>query len=537
MTLTAAHWPADTTVALVEQSVGDWLLHVADQYPDRPALRWPVGPGLKTLTYAGLVAHAGAVAGRLLSLVEPGDRVALWAPNSPDWVIVQCASALAGTVLVPINTSLRDEEVRYELAQSGATLVIAAAEHRGSPLVERAQTLAGELPGPVRVLPLENLGHALGRRPGPLPAVPPATPFLIQYTSGTTGRPKGAVLSHFAALNTARIAGRVFAAPLVWCSGLPLHHVGGSVSGVLMTFAAAGTMVLTPGGFDPARTLRMVERAHVTALGSVPTMLYDLLACPDLARYDISSLQVIQTGGTTVPPALIRRTEAGLGCRVVISYGQSEAPNATACLPWDSDVVKAETLGRALPQREVRIIAPGTVGTTADLGEPGELLIRSPLNMSGYHDDPEATSRTLDGEGWLHTGDLCTMDATGVLRIHGRIRDVIIRGGENIYPREVEEVLVEHPGVADAAVVGAPDERLGEVPVAFIVRATGDVTGAADVTSAVDAEELATFARSRLAYFKVPVDWHVVDALPRTASGKVRKFLLRETIAQASPRD
>ncbi|WP_239374715.1 class I adenylate-forming enzyme family protein [Frankia sp. Cj5] len=528
MTLTTAHWPADTGVALCEMPVGDWLRQVADRHPDRPALRWQDDHGIATVTYAELVDRAAAVAAGLLGVVAPGDRVALWAPNCPDWVVVQCAGALAGTVLVPINTSLRDEEVSHELRQSGARLIIAAAEHRGSPLRERARALADELPGrPVRVVALEELARALPPRPGPLPAVSPLAPFLIQYTSGTTGRPKGAVLSHFAVLNTGRIAGRVFAGPLVWCSGLPLHHVGGSVSGVLMTFASAGTMVLSP-GFEPARTLSLIERARVTALGAVPTMLYDLLAYPGLARYDISSLQVIQTGGTTVPPALIRRTEAVLGCRVVISYGQSEAPNATACLPSDSDLVKAETLGRALPRREVRIIRPGTEGTTADLGEHGELWIRSPLNMSGYHDDPEATSRTLDAEGWLHTGDLCAMDAAGILRIHGRIRDVIIRGGENIYPREVEEALLDHPGVVDAAVVGAPDERLGEVPVAFVVPAAG---------SATTADELAAFARSRLAYFKVPVDWHVVDDLPRTASGKVRKFLLRETIAQESPRE
>ncbi|WP_250279503.1 class I adenylate-forming enzyme family protein [Frankia sp. Cppng1_Ct_nod] len=525
--LTAAHWPADTSVELVEESVGNWLRHVAHRHPDRPALRWSVGEGLETLTYAGLVADAGAVAAGLLGVVEPGDRIALWAPNCVDWIIVQCASALAGTVLVPVNTSLRDDEVRHELRQSGARLVIAAAEHRGSPLRERAEALARELPRPARVLPLEELRLALPAQSGPLPVVSPQAPFLIQYTSGTTGRPKGAVLSHFAVLNTGRIAGRVFQAPLVWCSGLPLHHVGGSVSGVLMTFGAEGTMVLSP-GFEPGRTLRLIEQAQVTALGAVPTMLYDLLAYPALTSHDISSLQVIQTGGTTVPPALIRRAEAVLGCRVIISYGQSEAPNATACLPSDSDLIKAETLGRALAHREARISVPGTgtggdTGGTAGIGEHGELLIRSSLSMSGYHDDPDATSRTLDDDGWLHTGDLCSMDADGILRIHGRIRDVIIRGGENIYPREVEETLLEHPAVADVAVVGAPDDRLGEVPVAFVVPAPGQET---------DAAELAAFTRSRLAYFKVPVDWCVVDALPRTASGKVQKFLLRQSVAR-----
>ncbi|UGQ11254.1 AMP-binding protein [Yinghuangia sp. ASG 101] len=518
----AAHRPAECDEELWRITVGDVLRQSAARFPDRAAVLWPDGPRLGRMTWAELLDAAERAAASFLTNVPPGQPIAVWGANSADWIVAEYGAVLAGTPLVPVNTALTDAEVAYQLRQSGSRLVLAASEHRGSPLLRRAVALTASLPHPCPVLEIDAWRKAPPPAPGRLPEVDPDSPFLIQYTSGTTGTPKGAVLSHLACVNSGRFgmarlggAGR----HEVLCTPLPLHHVGASVCGALAVASVSGTLVLAP-SFTAREVLRLVEQSRATVLGLVPTMMTDILACPDLRVRDLTSLRVVEGGGTAVAPELVRRFEGALGAKLNIAYGQSESPYAVSTRPDDPDEHKAETLGRPSPHREVRVVRPGT-GETADLGEHGELCIRSPLNMSGYHGMADATARAIDARGWLRTGDICSMDAQGVLRFHGRTREVIIRGGENIYPREVEEVLLGHPAVTDVAVIGTPDDRLGET-VAAVVR----------LRPGLDAgpQELETFAREHLAAFKIPRRWHFADEFPLTASGKVRKHVLRESL-------
>jgi fatty-acyl-CoA synthase len=534
-----SEWPADVSVDLIECSVGELLCDAADAVPDRVALSWvDSGPQLQRLTYREVVRAARTWAADLLTDAGPGDRVAVWAPNSGPWVVAELAVALAGMVLVPLNPALTDAEAVYILASSGTAIGLAVADERGRDLTARLRKLQEQLPALRRVRDLDNWRPR--DVPAELPAVDPATPFLLQYTSGTTGRPKGALLSHRAAVNAARFSALALGPGTdeVWCSPLPLHHVGASVCLVLAALSIRAGVVVLP-RFEPGRLLAVIEQAGVTHLGSVPTMCIDLLAHPRLTDTDLSSLRTVMIGGSAVPPELIERIESVLGVIVANGYGQSESPNISQTLPDDTAQDKAQTIGRPLPQREARVVLAGT-DAPAPLGVVGELWTRSPLTMLGYtsgtgspgapddsgldHIGPDGSGLDhsgLDESGWLRTGDLCSMDDRGMLRFHGRLRDVIIRGGENIYPREIEEVLLGAPGVADAAVIGAPDSRLGERVVAFIRHADGDL---------VDVNALAAHARGSLAAFKVPAEWHLVQQLPTTASGKVRKFLLRDLV-------
>ncbi len=522
--LSLAHRPADTDEAIWETTVGDLLRDNAARHPDRAAMMWPQDTELRQMTWSQLLEAAERAASLILGRISPGDPVAVWSANSPDWVVLEYGAALAGTPLVPVNTALTDPEVAYQLRQSGTRLLLAAETFRGRPLRERAEALAAGLPVPCPVLGMDAWRTAPPPEPGSLPRPSPESTFLIQYTSGTTGTPKGALLGHRACVNSGRFGmARLYEGDghEIYCTPLPLNHVGASVCGVLAIASIGGTLVLAP-SFDAEAVLRLVERSRTTILGLVPTMMNDILGLPDLHAYDLSSLRVVCGGGSVVPPPLVRRFEDALKVQLNVGYGQSESPYAASTDLSDSDAHKAETLGRPCAHREVRIARLGT-GETAGIGEHGELLIRSPLNMTGYHDRPEETARTLDADGWLHTGDICSMDENGVLRIHGRSREVIIRGGENIYPREVEEALLDHPAVADVAVVGLPDDRLGETVAAFVRLVPGSTAGN---------DELDAFARDRLAAFKVPRAWHFVEGFPLTASGKIRKHVLRESVSR-----
>jgi fatty-acyl-CoA synthase len=463
------------------------------------------------------------VAAGLLADASPGERVAVWAPNSTEWIVVEFAVARAGLVLVPVNPALTDGEAADLIARSGSVVVLAVPDFRGRDLLGAARGLVDRLPRLRRVLALPDLLGEFSGDGSALPDVDPDAPFLVQYTSGTTGRPKGAVLTQRAAYNVGALSVPVMGLPdgTVWLNPLPMHHVAASVAVLMSGLAVGGTIVLA--AFDPALMLDLAERCRVTAVGVVPVVLTALLDHPDTPSRDLSALEVIWIGGSTVAPSLIRRAETALGARVVNSYGQSESPAATSTRPDDSDEVKALTIGRPGLHREARIVRVGTSETAAH-GESGELLLRSPVNMTGYDGDPEQTADVLDADGWLHTGDLCSMTADGVLTIRGRLKDVIIRGGENVYPAEVEEVLLRHPAVAEVAVLGSPDERWGE-QIAAVVRFRP--------ARRVDWGELAAHARSGLAGFKVPRLWREVDAFPTTASGKVQKFRLAEELAEA----
>lgn len=514
---------ADTRLPLDDRSIGAVLRDQAASRGAATALCWLAKDGrLARLSYRELYRAASALASRFRSELSPGARVAVWAGNAPEWVVLEYATALAGAILTPINPAVTDAELLALVTQSQPTLLYAATEFRGSSPLDRARDVTSNLAIEIRPLEEAFAPESLAIEP-PLPDVEAQAPFLLQYTSGTTGRPKGALLSHSAAYNAARFSAERLGltADDVWLCPLPLHHVGGSVC-ILLPMLSVGGAVALAGGWDVEQVVELVAASRSTVIGAVPTMMIDLAGHPGAADGRLASLRVLQGGGSTVAPALISRIESVLGVCVVVAYGQSEAPVTISCRPDDSAEDKALTIGSPLPHREVRIADPVT-GDTLGLGQVGELQIRSPLSMIGFWRDPTATAAAIDRDGWLHSGDLCSLDERGMLRIHGRHRDLIIRGGENIFPADVEEVLLRHPGVGDVAVVGAPSERWGEEPVAFVRPKAG---------TTVDAEELDTWVRDRLAGYCRPRRWYFVADLPLTASGKVQKYVLREALMQ-----
>jgi fatty-acyl-CoA synthase len=510
-----AYWPADTSVELDRRPIGEVLRCWAATTPDAPAVRSLAGDDITTLSYADLFEHSHQLARALHASMTDNRTVGVCAIPTPDWLVLEYAAALAGVPLVPVNPAFTDEEIEYLLETAHVDLLFADSEFRGSPLLTRLVDIGARLDLQVSEL---ACWRSMALSDGHIPEVDPDNPFLIQYTSGTTGRPKGAVLSHRAAFNCARISMQRIGGHRDdnWLNPLPMHHVGGSVSVALAVLSAGACLTIVP-AFEPGLVLRVLEATSATILGSVPTMLIALMEHPSFASIDLSALRIVQSGGSTVPPSLIRNVEQRFDATVIVAYGQSESPNAIQTDITDDDVTKAETIGRPMPQREVCLAAPD--GKPVGLGEVGELWMRSPLTMDRYIGVPaDIAAQTLDGDGWLHTGDLCSMDGRGVIRIHGRVRDVIIRGGENIYPAEVEDVLLRHPGVAYVAVIGLPDERWGEIPVACYRAFPG---------ARPDPDDLARHARIALAAYKVPRRWIEVDSFPLTASGKVKKFELR----------
>jgi fatty-acyl-CoA synthase len=508
-----AWWRDDGRHALDPLPIGAVLDAHAQRRGDHPALVWDESGALAALSYGDLHARSVDFAARLVALAGRAP-VAVVAAASADWLTLEYAAALAGTPLVPVNPALTDEEIRFILRTSGASAVFADEAYRGVPLLPR-------LPG---AHPL-SAWRDLPPGSGDLPSVGTDDAFLVQFTSGTTGRPKGAVLSHRAAYNCARLSYAEMGGREddIWLNVMPMHHVGGSVSVALAVLSAGATLVVVP-AFEPGTVLALLERARATIIGTVPTMQLALLEHPRFPATDLGALRIVQSGGSVVPTALIRRAEESFGAVVVNAYGQSESPNAIQTSPADDDRTKAETIGRPNPRRDVRIVRAG--GTTAGFGERGELWMRSPLVMDRYVGvAPEVALETLGADGWLRTGDVCSMDEQGVVSVHGRLRDVIIRGGENIYPAEVEGVLMRHPAVADIAVVAVADDRWGEVPVACY-RPGPD--------GAADEKELERFGREHLASFKVPRRWVAMGSLPLTASGKVKRHELRAMLESPS---
>ena len=518
MTLTTSYWAADDSDAVRETTVGGMLRDAAAQAPGMPdpagRARW---------TYAELLSDAERVARALLTRFEPGEHVAVWAPNVPEWVLLQYGAALAGMVLVTINPAYQPAELEYVLRQSRAAGLFLMPEYRGNPMMKSLDSVRANLPELREVVLFSDWAAFIADGDGSdraLPDVKPGDPAALLYTSGTTGFPKGALLHHRGITNDARFVRSRFGATDgdTQVSPMPLFHVGGCVLAVLGSASVAGTYIPVL-AFDPALVLELVETEHAVRIGGVPTMLLAMMEHPDFATRDLSSLRVVGSGGSTVPAELVRKIEAGLGVQFSIVFGQTECSAvATQTRLDDSPEDKAETIGQPLPQIEVKVIDPIN-GDTVPPGTLGELCIRGFCVMTGYYDMPDATAAAIDADGWLHTGDLGTMDERGYCRIQGRLKDMIIRGGENIYPREIEAVLYEHDAVADVAVVGVPDDRWGEEVAAFVRLAEG---------GAATPAELTTFVRERMAHYKVPRTWIFVDAFPLTGSGKVQKFVLRE---------
>lgn len=505
-----AHRAADTSLPLTEAAVGEVLCGVAKRFPDRSALAWAEGEGIATLCYADLLIEAERVAAWLMRHGSRGDRVAIWSRNSVEWVLAEYGCALAGMVIASWNPAWTDHECVHARDLTAPALVLAGHDTRGVPLLERARAIAGAAAtfalSDLRVLAASG-GTAV------LPDVDADETFLIQFTSGTTGRAKAAELSHRAAINAAALRFAAIGADEsdVWVNPAPLNHVGGAIT-MLLGAMVTGACYVVMQRFDAGEMLRLIRLCGGTRIGGVPTMLHALLDHPDRARGAIA-LRGIGAGGAQVPTALIERLTREFAAPVLVAFGQSESPIIASSLPGDPPHLLTETAGKVSPHVELRIADPRT-GHTLALGEVGQIRVRGPCVMKGYYAMPEATAAAFDAEGFLDTGDLGSLDAQGYLRIHGRAREVVIRGGENIYPAEVEEVLLAHPDIAAVAVVGVTDERWGQqVGAAVVPRDNARPT----------VEALEAHAGTRLAHFKVPRRWLFVDQFPMTPSGKVRK--------------
>lgn len=528
MTRTLSHWPAESSESLVELTVGDLLRQAASSDPGKTALVARGGDGWRrTWSYEELLLEAERAALALGAIFEPGDHLAVWAPNSPEWVVLEFAAALAGLVLVTVNPALRQDEVQYVLAQSRADGLVMVDEYRGNPMREHLDHIRPHLPHLREVIRLANWGDiTAGVSRGSLPTPSPADPVQIQYTSGTTGFPKGALLTHRGVVNNARLQSRrlTLGRDDVCLNYMPMFHTGGCVNGTLIPVATGATHVLMP-QFDASEALSVMESEGCTCIGGVPTMYLAMMEHPTFERRDLSSVRVGWAGGATVSPDLVRSIQRSFGLQLSLVFGQTEtSPTITQSRLDDSSVDKAESVGQPLPQTEVKIVDAVT-GETVPVNVVGELCTRGYLTMLGYFDMPEATAEALDPEGWLHTGDLCRMDERGYVYVAGRIKDMIIRGGENIYPREVEEVFNEHPAIADTAVVGLPDAKWGELPVGFVRLLQG---------RGVSEDELIAYGRSRLAPHKVPRSWRFVSDFPTTPSGKIQKHVLRSLLEAES---
>jgi len=517
--LTISYWPADTSVPIRETTIGGVLRTAARQAPERVALI----AGDRQWTYGELLAEAERAARALLTRFAPGERIAVWAGNSPDWVLLEFAAGLSGLTLVTVNPAYQAEELAHVLGHSGARGLFLADGYRDSSLPAILAQVRDPLSELHAVIPLGEWPEGDG---GPLPEVDPASPAQILYTSGTTGRPKAAVLTHRGLTNNARLAAEAIGlrAGDVLVNPMPYFHVAGGDMLTLGPVQTLGTQVVMP-RFDPALALELIEKHRGTVIGGVPTMLTALLAAAGRTPRDLSSVRVALAGGATVPPDLVRQVEAAFGVPFVLTFAQTESScSITLTRAADSAEDRAETLGRPLPQTEVKITDVAT-GATVPCGTVGEICTRGYLVMDGYLGDPEATAAAIDADGWLHTGDLGSMDERGYCRIAGRIKEMIIRGGENIYPREIEAVLASHPGVAEAAVVGVPDRFWGEV-VGAAIRPASDVAEA-ELAQA----ELAEYCRERLAAYKTPTRWLFTDGFPLTSTGKIRKDVLSAQLA------
>ena len=524
LTLRESHCPAQTDEVLLDTTVGEVLRAAAAATPDALALQEADAEGnpRRRWTYGQLLADSERLAHALLTRYRPGERVAVWAPNIPEWVIAEFALALADLTLVTVNPGYQPRELKYVLEQSRAVGLFLVGEHRGNPMAKIAAEAVAEIPAIREVIDLEDHA-ALFRVAGPLgelPAVAPLDPAQIQYTSGTTGLPKGVMLHHRGLTNNARhyMAMIKMRPGETMLAIMPLFHTAGCGMGVLGA-AQRGCRIVLPRQFTGDVALRLIEEERIDAVLGVPTMFIMMLEADAARARDVSSVRIAVAGGSMVPPELIRRITARFGCQFSTVYGQTECcPLITVSRPDDPFEDLCETIGQPVPQTEVAIRNPET-GAVVPLGAVGEITARSYAVMLGYNDDPAATARTVDADGWLHTGDLGTMDSRGFVRITGRVKDMIIRGGENLFPAEIENVLLEHPDVAEVAVVGVPDARMGEAVAAFVRMAAG---------ARFDPAGLTVHCRANLAAQKTPAHWREVAEWPLTGSGKIQKFVLRD---------
>ncbi|MCI0490477.1 MAG: AMP-binding protein [Blastocatellia bacterium] len=529
--------------------VGELLTLLARDYPQKEALIYPD----RNLRYdfSQLEWYARQIARGLLSLgIERGDRVAVWSPNIPEWVVLQFALAKIGAVLVTVNTSLRAAEIQYLLRQSETSTLITVSSFRDVDYVQTIYELIPELRGSeegalhsMRFPYLRNIVYIGDEHPGGMirydsllsrsesvscecldahsDAQDLDDVINMQYTSGTTGFPKGVMLTHRNIVNNGYWLGEGLALTPEdkLCVPVPFFHCFGCVIGVLGGYTHATALVPLE-WFDPLRVLQYVERERCTALYGVPTMFIAELEQLDYHNYDMSSLRTGIMAGSLCPEPLMRKVMEKMNLtEMTIAYGLTEAsPGITLTPRSDSVALRTQTVGRVLPEVEVKIVDPAT-GEECPPGQAGELYCRGYNVMKGYYNNKKATAEAIDEEGWLHTGDQATIDAEGYVRITGRIKDLIIRGGENIAPKEIEDLLRHHPKIADVYVYGIPDDKYGEEVAAAIRLKPGETT---------TLDEIREFCEGRIAKFKIPRSIRFVESFPMTASGKVQKFKLRE---------
>lgn len=538
---------------LLHQTIGEYLQEIAERFPDRPAvvvrhqqIRW---------NYREYLTQIDRLALGLLALgIRPGDRVGIWSPNNIEWCLVQFATARIGAIMVCINPAYRSHELAFSINNVGCRALICASVFKGSDYLAMLNELAPELlsssPGQLvsaRLPSLEmviRLGEettpgmlnfpevlALGDQQDPTRLVQiaaslkPDDAINIQFTSGTTGNPKGATLSHSNILNNGRqvARGMAFSEQDRLCIPVPLYHCFGMVLGNLVCISVGACALFPSEAFDPVATLQMVSEERCTALHGVPTMFIAELELPGFGEFDLSSLRTGIMAGAICPEPLMRKVQTLMHMtEVTIAYGQTECSPINHMTAIDAPLDKrVTTVGRALDHTDIKLV--DLSGETVAIGERGEICCRSNGVMQGYWQDPAKTAETIDQEGWLHSGDIGIMDEEGYVQIVGRSKELIIRGGENIYPREIEELLYDHPAVQDAAVFGVDSERYGEEVCAWVkLRPQHEVSE----------EEIKHFLSARIAYFKVPRYIRFVEEYPMTVTGKLQKFKMREAMSR-----
>ncbi len=529
MTLSIAAGPTDTP--LLSSTIGANLEATVDRFPDREALV-VVHQGIRQ-TWAEFYNTINEVAKGLMAVgIQVGDRVGMWSPNFAEWIYIQYATAKIGAIQVNINPAYRVNELQYALDQSGCRLLVTRTEYLTSGYRDMVEEVAPGLPDLEKVIYFDTddwselieggatvSGDELTARADSLD---PGDPINIQYTSGTTGRPKGATLSHRSILNNALFVGDAcaYTEDDRICIPVPFYHCFGMVMGNLACSVFGAAMVVPSPTFDPEAVLQTLQDERCTSLYGVPTMFVAELGHADLADFDLSAMRTGIMAGSPCPTEVMRSVIDDMGmAEVTIAYGMTEtSPVSTQTSTDDSVEHRVTTVGRVGPHVESKIVDPET-GEVVPRGEEGEYCTRGYHVMLGYWNDSEKTAEAIDADGWMHSGDLATMDDDGYVNIVGRIKDMIIRGGENIYPREIEEFLYSHPAIADAQVIGVPDEKYGEEIMAWVQLAPG-----AELTE----EELKDFCRDKIAHFKIPRYVRFVSEFPMTVTGKVRKVEMRD---------
>jgi fatty-acyl-CoA synthase len=543
MSAALSYSSGESVTPLLGDTIGGNFDATVRAFGDREALVDRAGGSgsARRWTYAELAADVDALALGLIELgITKGDRVGIWAPNCAEWTLTQYATAKIGAILVNINPAYRTRELEFVLNQSGSTLLVAAVRLKTSDYAAMIAEVRPRCPelntvvllGSPEWQALLDAGRRLDR--GALDTIELDTddPINIQYTSGTTGFPKGATLSHHNILNNGFFVGELcnYTEADRICIPVPFYHCFGMVMGNLSATSHGACMVIPAPAFDPVATLEAVQAERCTSLYGVPTMFIAELSAPGFASYDLSSLRTGIMAGSPCPVEVMKQVIGQMGMTEVgICYGMTEtSPVSTQTRADDSLDRRVSTVGRVGPHLEVKVIDPET-GRTVPRGTPGELCTRGYSVMTGYWNQPDKTAEAVDPAHWMHTGDLAVMDADGYLAITGRIKDMVIRGGENIYPREIEEFLYTHPDILDAQVIGVPDAKYGEELMVW-VRLRED---AKELT----AESLREFCTGKLAHYKIPRYVHIVDEFPMTVTGKVRKIEMRERSAELLDHD